>query len=418
MASRESKPVIVVGAGIVGLSTAIWLARSGKAVTVLDRNEVGSPDAASYGNAGVFAACSVAPVTAPGLALKGPKLLMDPNFPLFLRWSYLPKLAPWLLKYLSQANDTDTRRISRGLAPLTHDALDQHLAMTTDGTARDLIQPSEYAFAYTNRAAFDADDYTWMLRREAGFVPEIVEGATVREREPALSDAFDCLAVMKDHGFLRSPGNYLRALAEDARALGVTFHKQDVVDVDLQDGRITAVITKDQRHACSQAVLATGVWSKALASKLGLHVPLESERGYHLHIENPGAMPKIPLMITTGKFVATPMDGALRCAGVVEFGGLKAPASKAPLALLREKVCEAFPDVSLSHVSEWLGHRPAPSDSLPVLGEIKGSGVFAGFGHHHIGITAGPKTGRILAGLITGTRDNTDLSPYRPERFG
>lgn len=418
MAPAETAPTIVIGAGIVGLSTAIWLARAGEAVTLIDREPVGGENSTSFGNAGVLAACSVAPVTAPGLVAKGPKLLIDKNFPLFLRWSYVPKLAPWLFKYLSHANDADTQRIASGLAPLIHDAVDQHQALTKATAAQDWLQLSEYAFAYTDRAAFDADSYTWELRRKAGFVPDVVVGAAVREREPALSSAFDCLAVMKDHGFLRSPAGYLKALAEEAKKLGVDVRQEEVVDVALTDGRITAVITKQQNHNCSAAVLATGVWSKPLAQKLGVSVPLESERGYHLHIKSPGALPNIPLMITTGKFVATPMEDGLRCAGVVEFGGLKAPASKAPLNLLRKKVREAFPDIDLGDVTEWLGHRPAPTDSLPLIGEIGKTGVFAGFGHHHIGMTAGPKTGRILAGLITNNRENADLSPYRPDRFG
>ncbi|MEM9578596.1 MAG: FAD-dependent oxidoreductase [Pseudomonadota bacterium] len=415
--AAEKHPVVVIGAGIVGLSTAIWLARLQQAVTLIDRDDIGGAGSTSFGNAGVLACCSVAPVTGPGLALKGPKLLMDPDFPLFVRWSYLPKLAPWLARYLSHANDKDTRRIAGGIAPLIHDSVEQHRALAKGTAADDWIRSSDYAFAYPDRAAFEADRYVWDLRRDAGFLPEVVEGKAVKEREPGLSDAFGCLAVVRDHGMLRNPSEYLKALAREARALGVKVLRQEVVDVAIKENRITAVITRQERHDCHAAVLATGVWSKPLAQKLGVHVPLESERGYHLHIKNPGVMPGVPLMITTGKFVATPMDHGLRCAGVVEFGGLKAGPSKAPLALLRKRVREAFPDVQLGEAEEWLGHRPAPSDSLPILGEIGKTGVFAGFGHHHIGMTAGPKTGRILAGLITNNRENLDLSPYRPDRF-
>lgn len=412
-----SKPIVVIGAGIVGLSSAIWLARSGLPVTVLDRAPVGSSNAASYGNAGVLAACSVAPVTAPGLVLKGPKLLLDPQFPLFLRWSYLPKLAPWLIKYLSHANDRDTKRIATGLAPLIYDSVDQHQALTQGTAANDWLTTSDYAFAYKNRAAFDADTYVWKLRQDAGFVPEMVEGTEVQEREPNLSSAYSCLAVMKDHGFVKNPAGYLKALAQEAVVLGVDIRQEEVVDFEMVDQKVSAVVSKTQRHDCSFVILASGVWSKELANKLGISVPMESERGYHLHIQNPGVAPNIPLMITTGKFVATPMEDGLRCAGVVEFGGTESGPSKGPIALLKAKVREAFPEVQLDDVTEWLGHRPAPTDSLPFIGEIRNSGVYAGFGHHHIGLTAGPKTGRILAGLIAGNKENVDLTAYRPERF-
>jgi len=123
------------------------------------------------------------------------------------------------------------------------------------------------------------------------------------------------------------------------------------------------------------------------------------------------------MMIASGKFVATPMQKGLRCAGVVEFGGLSPEKSAAPLALLRKKVAESFPHLTASDDEEWLGYRPAPSDSLPLIGEIGASGVFAAFGHQHVGLTGGPKTGRLVADLIAGNLPNIDMSPYQPKRF-
>lgn len=170
--------------------------------------------------------------------------------------------------------------------------------------------------------------------------------------------------------------------------------------------------------SCDAAVLATGVWSGPLAKKLGLSVPLESERGYHIELWDPSFMPRSPVMIASGKFVATPMEGRLRLAGVVEFGGLDAPPSRPPFALLRKNGLAAFPGLTFSRETEWMGHRPAPADSIPVIGEIPGaSGAFTGFGHHHIGLTGGPKTGRILSQLISGQKPNLDLGAHSPARF-
>ncbi len=416
MTTKEEQ-VVVVGAGIVGVSTAIWLRRKGVEVTVVDRNPPGDPNATSYGNAGVLASCSVAPVTAPGLMRKGPKMALDPNFPLFLRWSYLPKLMPWLLKYMSHANDSDTRRIAAGLTPLTSDSVEQHQALTSDTAAADWVQSSDYSFVYPTRAAFEADSYTWALRKVAGFEPEVLEGGAVHEFEPNLSKDLNLLAVMRDHGYSRDPGAYIAALAAEAEKLGAVFRQAEVVDFELTDGSVSAVVTKDGTLPCSKVVLATGVWSKPLARKLGLSVPLETERGYHMEFVLPENGPSTPLMVTTGKFVATPMEGRLRCAGIVEFGGLEAGPSDAPIALLKRKVQESFPNLTFESEKTWLGHRPAPSDSLPLIGEIGKTGVLAGFGHHHIGLTAGPKTGRILAGLITKDRTNIDLGVYDPMRF-
>ena len=407
--------IVVIGAGIVGVSAAIWLCRAGREVTLVDRAEPGQ--GTSYGNAGVLAACSVVPVTVPGLVGKAPAMMMNPEFPLFLRWSYLPRLAPWLASYLAHANDTQTRRIASALAHIVGDSVEQHRALAAGTAAERFIRESDYVFAYSDRGAFEADAYGWELRRQAGFTPELVEGDAVREVEPALGSGIRFLAVMKHHGYILDPGGYVRALSEEFARLGGRILQSSVEDFELSGGRIRAVLTSEGRLDCDIAVLATGVWSKPLMRKLGLKVPLETERGYHIVFRNPSVQPKAPTMIASGKFVATPMADGLRCAGVVEFGGLKAGPSKAPLELLRRKVRQAFPGLTAEEEITWLGHRPAPADSLPVIGEVQGTGVYAAFGHHHVGLTGGPKTGRMVAGMIADVPQNVDPAPYSPQRF-
>ena len=406
---------IVIGAGIVGAATAICLRRAGHEVTLIDKGEPGM--GASYGNGCILASCAIVPVTTPGLLPKGPKYLMDPNFPLFMRWSYAPKLVPWLVKYLSHANDGDTRRIAKGLTHVIGDSVEQHQALTHGTPAAKWVQESDYCFAYENRAAFDADKYVWDLRREAGFVPELIEGAEVQEREPILAPEMKLLAVMKNHGFILNPGKYVQDLVKLLQEMGGRFVQAEVKDFDLSGGRISAVDTDKGRFECREAVLATGVWSKPLMHKLGLNVPLEAERGYHIVFKGPSQTPNNPMMLASGKFVATAMDQGLRCAGVVEFGGLSEEKSKAPLALLRRKVKECFPQMVAESEEEWLGYRPAPSDSLPLIGEVGSTGVYAAFGHHHVGLTGGAKTGRMVADMIAGQPSNIDLRPYEPDRF-
>jgi D-amino-acid dehydrogenase len=414
---NTDQTIVVIGAGIVGISTAIWLQRSGCRVIVVDRGKPGHDKGTSYGNGGIIVPSGVAPVTGPGMIAKSPKMLLDPNFPLFLRWSYLPKLLPWLMKYLSNANATDTRRISKGLSVIVGGAVDQHKSLVRGTPAEKWIADSDYCFAYADRAAFEADEFVFGLRRDAGQVPEVIEGDAVREYEPEMGASVTLLAVMKDHGYVRSPGKYVAALAEVFQSEGGEIRQVEVRDVDLSDGRITGVVTDQGRIACDAAVLATGVWSKPLAKKLGVNVPLESERGYHIVFKDPSMNLRSTYMMTGGKFVVTPMEAGIRCAGVVEFGGLDAPASEGPIKLLRRQVAQYFPQLEYSGTEEWMGHRPATSDSLPVIGELGQTGVFAGFGHHHIGLTGGPKTGRLIADLIMQGGSNIDLSPFDPKRF-
>lgn len=411
----KSENIVVVGAGIVGAATAIWLQRAGFNVTVIDKGAPGM--GASFGNGGILASCSVAPVTAPGMIAKAPGYLLDPNFPLFLRWGYLPKLVPWLVQYLSFANVKDTKRIAAALSTIIGDSLEQHQALTQGTSAAKWVQPSEFNFAYKDRAAFEADSFTWELRKDAGFVPEIIEGPAVQEHEPILGPATSLLAVNKNHGFILNPGAYVQNLIDVLVELGGRFVQAEVTDFDLSGGQISAVDTDKGRFACDKAVLAAGVWSGALMKKLGMKVPLEAERGYHILFKNPNVVPKNPLMLTSAKFVATPMQLGVRCAGVVEFGGLSDKPSKAPLMLLRKKIKELLPDLEAASDEEWLGFRPAPTDSLPFIGQVGASQVYTAFGHHHVGLTGGPKTGRLVAGMIAGKSPNNDMSAYEPLRF-
>jgi len=411
-----TKHVVVIGAGIVGVSAAIWLRRLGQDVTVVDRDGPGM--GTSFGNAGLLAACAMVPVTTPGLITKAPKMLFDRDAPLFLRWSYLPKLAPWLVRYLMHANDKDTRRIASDLTEITADTVDQHFALTEGLAARSYLRKSDYVFAYSDWAEFEKDRYTWDLRRDHGFVPTLIEGPEVHEFDPSFGPKISCLAVVKDHGFVTDPGSYVAALAQDFQNMGGKIVKATVEDIDTQSGPVPKVITSLGPLEADSVVLASGAWSKSLMTRLGLNVPLESERGYHIVMKNATGGPRAPSMISSGKFVATPMQMGLRCAGIVELGGLDAGPSEAPFGLLRRKIAEAFPQLEFDHEETWMGHRPATTDSLPLIGQIRQTGVFTAFGHQHVGLTAGPKTGRLVAGLIAGQPTNQNLTPFSPHRFG
>lgn len=411
-----AKHVIVIGAGIVGVSTAIWLRRFGQDVTIVDRD--GPGQGTSFGNAGLLAAGSMVPVTTPGLITKAPKMVLDPGSPLFLRWSYLPRLAPWLVRYLKHANDRDARRIASDLADMTTDTVDQHFALTEGLAARAFLCKSDYVYAYGTRADFEKDQYAWALRREHGFIPTMIEGAAVQEFEPSFGPSIKCLAVVKDHGFVTNPGGYVAALAREFEQMGGRVVKATVEDIETQENAAPRLITSLGSMEADGIVIASGAWSKSLTARLGLKIPLESERGYHIVMTNPSGAPCQPCMITSGKFVATPMHMGLRCAGIVELGGLEAGPSEAPFALLRRKIAEAFPNLVFDREETWMGHRPATTDSLPLIGEVRNTGVFTAFGHQHIGLTAGPKTGRLVAGLIADQPSNLNLTPFSPHRFG
>jgi D-amino-acid dehydrogenase len=414
--TEQKKTIAIIGAGIVGVSTALWLQRDGHRVILIDK--AGPAEGTSFGNGGVLASAAVVPVTTPGLLRKAPGMLLDPNQPLFLRWSYLPRLLPWLMKYLRHANATDTRRIAQGLMGIVGDSLADHQALAAGTAAERFIVPSDYAYIYNSRADFAKDAFGWGIRREMGFEWQELEGAAFHADDPIYAPHLGFAAKMANHGRISDPGEYVIALAAHVVANGGQLIKAEVSDLVREEGRVTGVRAGGETIACDAAVICTGVWSGPLAKKLGLKVPLESERGYHLELWEPSVMPRMPVMIASGKFVATPMEGRLRLAGVVEFGGLEAGPSRAPIELLKRNARAAFPGITWGETREWMGHRPATDDSLPLIGEVPGvPGAYLGFGHQHIGLTAGPKTGRLLAQLISGRKPNVDLTPYSPARY-
>jgi D-amino-acid dehydrogenase len=408
--------IAIVGAGINGVATAIWLSRSGLRPILFDPAEPGT--GASGGNAGVLAASAVVPVPTPGLWRRAPRMALDPDQPLFLRWRYLPRLAPWLVRYLSYGTWPKVRRISSALAPLLFDALEQHQALSAGTEAAQYVVASDYVHLFADRASFEAGAEAWALRHAAGHQWRELEGPTLAAYQPGLGPAITFAAAIGGHGHISDPPAYHAALMQAALDAGARRIAARVTDIAHRDGRVTGVIAQGETHPCDTVIVTAGAWSAGLMRALGLRIPLETERGYHLDLIGASPRPKAPLMVSTGQFVMTPMRGRVRLAGVLEFGGLAAPASRAPFDLLRRQARAAFPGLTWEREERWMGHRPAVPDSLPLIGPIPGlTGAWAGFGHHHVGLTAGARTGRMLAQMITGTTPNLDTAPYAPARF-
>jgi D-amino-acid dehydrogenase len=344
--AAASGTIAVIGAGIVGVATALWLQRLGRKVILIDRS--GPAEGASFGNGGVLAACSVVPVTVPGLLAKAPRMLFDPGQPLFLRWGYLPRLAPWLVRYLRHGNAADVRRIAAALHGIIGDSLADHRALAAGTGAERYVVPSDYLFLYRDRAAYEGDAFGWGIRRDLGLSYEEMDGPALRAHDPAYGPAIGFAVRVPDHGRISDPGAYVRTLADHVVAQGGEMRLAEVTDIVRSDGRVTGLRLRARDGTadtlpCDAAVIATGAWSGPLAAKLGLKVPLESERGYHIELWEPSVMPKAPGMIASGKFVATPMDGRLRLAGVVEFGGLHAPPSRPPVDFSSGRSRRPFP---------------------------------------------------------------------------
>ncbi|MTI15879.1 FAD-binding oxidoreductase [Rhodobacteraceae bacterium RKSG542] len=417
-ASKPEKPlsVAVVGAGIVGVSAAIWLQRAGHDVTLIDRE--GAAAGASAGNGGVLAACAVVPVTAPGLIKNIPSMVLDRNSPLFLKYGYLPKMAGWAMKYLSHANARDCARTAKGLAQLLPDSLREHQGLAEGTAAARYIKPSSYYYLYADEAAASKDAFAWSLRADAGIKTKSLQGEAVKAALPDFNGAGDFAIAMDGHGSIADPKAYVETLA--AHALGnkklVKAKLQDLRENE--DGTVTLALEGEGNKTFDRVLIATGAQSRLLQDLLGCSIPVETERGYHLDLYEPSFMPDAPVMVAGAKFVITPMEGRIRLAGTIEFAGLEAEASDKPIELLKRQVKAILPGLTWRGEVPWMGHRPAPTDSLPLLGRVPGKrNTFIATGHHHVGMTAGPKSGRLMAQLIAGEVPDVDLTAFDPARF-
>ena len=409
------KSIVIVGAGIVGISAAIWLQRDGHKVTIIDKE--GPAAGASFGNAGVVASSSITPITMPGLIKTAPKMLFSPNEPLFLRWSYLFNVLPFLLKYLKHANTQSVERIADGLTQLLKDSPEQHRQLSAGTPAEKFLTIDDYLFGYESKSDYEKSSFLWKIRRDHGYKSKELDAEALGEYDSVLKGRFGYGLLCENHGQINDPGEYVKALADHFVEQGGEIFQQELVGFDIQNGNCVGIKTIDRTMVADRYILATGAWSSLWQDSLGVSIPLEAERGYHIEFVNPSITLRTPVMVAAGKFVIHSMVGRLRCAGVVEFGGLDAPAAKAPLNLLKKKMKELFPDLTYDSVNEWLGHRPATTDSLPIIGKSpNANNVFLGYGHHHVGLTGGPKTGRWLSQLATGQSIEEDLSIYAADR--
>ena len=423
MNARTGLHVVVIGAGIVGVASALELLRDGQRVTLLDPGDPGGEQSASYGNGCWLSPASVVPVSMPGLLRQVPGYLLDPLGPLTLRWAYLLRAMPWLLRFLAAgATAARAERLSRAMGPLVADCPERHAALAAEAGAGALIRRDGLLYVFPDRADFAASAFSWRLRAGQGVRWVELGADELRQREPALDPRYR-FAVFVEHGaHCIDPGAYVAALAAHARSLGAELVRARASGLTIAGGRLRAVRTDTGEIACDRAVIAAGAWSKPLACAAGDTVPLESERGYHAVIRDPGFELRHTIMPSDGKMANTMTPQGLRIAGQVEIAGLDAAPNWDRAKILRDFALKTYPalprDLPAERVAMWMGHRPSMPDSLPCIGAASGcADVVHCFGHGHTGLAAGPLSGRLAADLIGGKVPSIDLAPYAPSRF-
>lgn len=417
MTAAGDAPIVVIGAGIVGLCCACALIRRGYAVTVIDR--AGPGEGASRGNAGGIAVSEVVPLSTPGTLWRVPGWLFDPLGPLSIRWSYLPRLTPWLWRFWRAGTAGKVAAQAAALAELLAPTYTDYDPLLKDAGIGDILYRRGSMTVYESEAGLAADTFGWDLRRRHGIAVERLDAGQIREREPALAPLFPCAMVTPEWSHVADPYRVVTALADWVRAQGGIIETGTVAGFAFDNGRPSAVRTDDGRAIpLSHVVIAAGAWSKPLAAQLGSTVPLETERGYNTTLPDPGVA--LNAMVTAGdhKFVFTPMAMGLRIGGAVELAGLDAPPNYGRAKAMLTIAKRYLPGLNTAGGTEWMGFRPSMPDSLPVIGPSPHhTNVYFAFGHGHLGLTEGATTGRVIADLIAGADPGFDVRPFRVDRF-
>ncbi|WP_293573822.1 FAD-dependent oxidoreductase [Phaeobacter sp.] len=416
MTELNQPDVTVLGAGIVGICSAISLAEQGLKVRLIDRDAPGQ--ATSYGNAGIISPWSVVPQSMPGLWKKVPGWLIDPLGPVAIKPTYLPKVASWGLRFLAEGRQSRIQDISDAMDTLNRNSIELYRLHLAGTGHEDLLQDSYYVHAFRDKTAADLESVDYRMRRERGAPLERISGADLRDLEPALSHDFEAAILIKGQARAVSPGRIATVLADKLRRMGGDICTQTVQSICPAEGGGWRYVTASGTEWTPKLVLAMGVWSRELLKPLGVKIPMESERGYHVSFRNPGISLNHSIMDMDMKFVASSMEEGLRVAGTAEFAGLDQPANQKRVDGLVKLARALLPGLKADDSHTWVGQRPSLPDSLPCIGEVEGlPDLFAAFGHSHYGLMMAPKTGRLIADLVKGVPLNEDITPFRPRRY-
>lgn len=413
--------VAILGGGILGACCALAAQAEGFDVTLIEPEAPGGEQAASYGNGCWLSPQSVVPPAVPGLWKKVPKFLSDPLGPLAIRWSYLPRVAPWLLRYLWAGwTEEKVQRTAHALRPLVEGAPALHAALAEQAGVGHLIERKGLLYIYPSRQDFENEALAWRVRAATGVRWLEIPEDELRQREPDLDRRYTFGVLVEEGGNCRDPGAYVAALVNLAELQGMQRVNARATGFRIEGRRLRAVRTDQGEVAADRAVIAAGARSRPLARAAGDDVPLETERGYHAVIEGAEVGPRTPMMPSDGKMSVTMTEGGLRCAGQVEIAGLEAAPNWKRSEILRDHLLRSFPGLPRTldpaRVKVWMGHRPSMPDGLPVLGPASASAdVVHCFGHGHIGLVAAPRSAALVAAVLAGRA--VDLSPYAANRF-
>ncbi len=405
----------IVGGGIQGVCNALFLQKKGFEVTLFDRDDPGS-QAASYGNAGHFSPYASVPVNRPDILTDVPAMLLSSTGPLALKWNYVPKMIPWFLKFIKNCSKKNMMHTAKYMHQILDLALPAYDELFEEVDLSGLVENKGIMYIW-NDQNLKSRELEINIRNEIGAEQQLLSKSEIHDLEPNIKNIYHAGVFYKKARHARNPGKIWVKLFENFLKKGGKFLKLNIQNLDFDENN-PVVRSETQRFIFDKLVICCGAFSKKLTDKLHENIPLDTERGYHIHFKDFDHLISRPVVFQNRGFGMTPMEQGLRVVGTVEFGGLKNPISKSRIKNLVDNAKYLLDGLPDHHDDEWLGFRPTLPDYLPVIGPSKNyDNVFYSFGHHHLGWTLAAISGKIISKMISSENTNLDLKPYSSLRF-
>jgi len=413
--SKLRSSIGVIGAGIQGVCISLCLIKKGFEVTLIDREDPGK-ESASYGNAGHFSPYASVPINRPDILVDIPTMLLSSTGPLALKWNYVPKMIPWFIKFIKNCSKKNMLHTTKYMHQILDLALPAYDELFEDISVSELVESKGIIYFWTNKD-LKSRELEINMRKELGVKQQLLTPHEIHDLEPHIKQIYHGGVLYPNARHTRNPKKVLLKLFDLFIKKGGHFEKQNVQSISFTTDNKPVIKTNLNFYNFDKAVIACGAFSKKITDQLGEKIPLDTERGYHVHFKGHDHLLTRPVIFLNRGFGITPMEQGLRVVGTVEFGGLDNPVSKKRILNLVNNAKYLFPELT-EHHDEWLGFRPTLPDFLPVMGPSKNyKNLFYSFGHHHLGWTLGAISGKIVSGMIAGENTNLDLSAYNSTRF-
>ncbi len=418
MENYKCKSVGIVGSGIQGVCIGHQLIKKGIPVTIFDKQDPLSNEfkPASYGNAGHFSPYAVLQFNRPDILYDVPKMLFSSFGPLALKWNYVPKMLNWFFHYLKNCNKKSMLHTAKYMHQILSLANDAYEEIFQEINTNGLVEKKGIIYVWTNKN-LKSRELEVKVRNDLGIQQKLLTQKEVLDLEPNLNPVFDAGIIYENAMHARDPHGILKEIFRLYLKKGGKFVQTEIKNLEQKNINETIIKSDREEYKFEKTVVATGAFSKKLTDQLGEKIPLDTERGYHVHFRKQDHLISRPVIFLDRGFGMTPMNQGLRAVGTVELGGLDNPISKKRVQYVINCAKELLPQLN-NHDDEWLGFRPTLPDFLPILGpSLKNKNIIYAFGHQHLGWTLGAITGKVISGIVAGEKTNLDLTPYSSKRF-